>query len=115
MVRKHVQNSHETLSLRGGGLECRKLGRRLVIWHTTQLEILHDDGGKHVKRSHETLPLIRAGLDCRRLGRRLVIWHKHYPARNSAVMVRKHVQNSHEMLSLRGGGLQDSGSWEEVW
>ena len=46
-----------------------------MIWHTTQLEILQDDGAKTVKNSQETHPLIRAGLECRRLGRRLVIWH----------------------------------------
>jgi hypothetical protein len=27
-------------------LEWRKMRRRLVIWHTTQLEILQDDGAK---------------------------------------------------------------------
>ncbi len=85
MVRKHVKRSHETPPLIRAGLDCRRLGRRLVIWHTTQLEILQDD----VARSHETLSLRRGELDCRRLGRRLVIWHTHYPARNSAVMVQK--------------------------
>jgi hypothetical protein len=43
---KTCRESHETLLLRGGGLDCRRLGRRLVIWHTTQLEILQDDGAK---------------------------------------------------------------------
>jgi hypothetical protein len=72
MLRKLGKYSHETFSLRRGGIiELRKLRRRLVIWHTTQLEILQDDGA----RSHETLLLIRAGLQWRKLGRRLVIWH----------------------------------------
>ncbi len=75
MVRKHYQRSHETPPLIRAGLECRRLGRRLVIWHTTRLEILQDDGAKHVNSSLETLPLRRGGLECRRLGRRLVIWH----------------------------------------
>ncbi len=56
------------------GLDCRRLGRRLVIWHTTQLEILQEDE-KLGKNSHEMRPLRGGGLEWRRLGRRLVIWH----------------------------------------
>jgi hypothetical protein len=56
-------------------LEWRKLRRRLMIWHTTQPEILQDDGAKIVRKSHETLSLRGWGLEWRKLVRRLVIWH----------------------------------------
>ncbi len=75
MVRKLGKNSHETPPLIRAGLECRRLGRRLVIWHTTQLEFCRTMVRKHVQNSHETLSLRGGGLEGRNLGRRLGIWH----------------------------------------